>query len=234
METITKQCTKCKEIKEISLYHKSARSKNGFSCICKECTKELSKIYRDKNKDKINKDKKTYRENNIEKVRKQKRESYKKNFEKISVKAKERYPLVKDERVKYLREYYSKNKEELLIKQKAYAEKHKENTKAYKKIWNKTETAILLHKKSKANRRAREKNQGIVTKSELRMLKSKSTKCYWCNCKIGKDYHFDHYVPLSKDGANTIDNLVVSCVSCNYTKKAKDPLVFANSIGRLL
>ena len=59
--------------------------------------------------------------------------------------------------------------------------------------------------------------------------------CYWCNAKLTKDNtHLDHFMPLSKSGLHTIDNLVLSCVCCNLQKHAKDPYQFALEKGRLL
>lgn len=186
---------------------------------CYQCTRDYKKMQREKNN---------------EAIKKQKRESYRRNFGSIAKKAKEKYPLIKEERSLYLKDYYQKNKEKLLLKQKEYTKENYERISKYKKEWSKTENALFLSRKSKANRRSREKSQGTITKKQLQDLKEKTNKCYWCNKKIESIYHFDHYVPISKGGSNTIENIVVSCSSCNLTKNAKDPIIFANSIGRLL
>ena len=68
----------------------------------------------------------------------------------------------------------------------------------------------------------------------LELVKSAKGYCYWCGKRHQKDYHIDHYIPLSKGGSNTIENLVVACKSCNLKKHAKEPIAFANSIGKLL
>lgn len=57
--------------------------------------------------------------------------------------------------------------------------------------------------------------------------------CYWCNIECDEKYHIDHYVPLSKGGTHTIDNLVIACAKCNLTKNAKDPYKFAQTKGKL-
>ena len=46
-----------------------------------------------------------------------------------------------------------------------------------------------------------------------------------------KRYHVDHVIPLSKGGSDGRENIVISCPSCNMSKKDKMPEVFA---GRLL
>ncbi len=78
-------------------------------------------------------------------------------------------------------------------------------------------------------------NGGHVTSKQLRNLKSKSINCYWCSQKLRDgDIHYDHYIPLSKGGRNSIDNIVVSCSFCNLSKHNKMPEAFANTLGRLL
>lgn len=181
--------------------------------------------------------KKQKREENPEIERKYRRDSYKRNSVKINQKAKEKYPLLKEERQKYLKEYYLKNKDKLLEKAKSYFNENREKIKQYKACWSKTESGIINKKKSKANRREREKS-GTITTNDVKSLLAKNNKCYWCGIKIdiktSKSYHLDHYVPLAKGGTNTIENIVLSCCKCNLLKKAKDPIEFANSIGKLL
>lgn len=42
------------------------------------------------------------------------------------------------------------------------------------------------------------------------------------------------YEPLSKGGEHLIENIVLACPHCNMSKHDKDPLEFANKLGRLL
>jgi len=48
-----KQCSKCKEVKPLSEFHKSSISKDGLKGVCKPCKKAVAKIERAKNKDRI-------------------------------------------------------------------------------------------------------------------------------------------------------------------------------------
>lgn len=46
--------------------------------------------------------------------------------------------------------------------------------------------------------------------------------CYYCQTSVSTAaIHFDHIVPLSKGGPHTVENLCVSCASCNLRKQAK-------------
>jgi 5-methylcytosine-specific restriction endonuclease McrA len=47
-------------------------------------------------------------------------------------------------------------------------------------------------------------------------------RCYYCDSKVSTNHiHFDHMIPLSRGGPHSIENLCVSCVLCNLTKKAR-------------
>lgn len=46
--------------------------------------------------------------------------------------------------------------------------------------------------------------------------------CEYCGRSVeGKSVHFDHIVPLSKGGHHSLENLCISCPSCNLRKGAK-------------
>lgn len=63
-----KECTICKEIKELSLFGKSKQYKDNLNCCCKRCNNKKSRTYTKNNKDKISKAKKIYRKDNSEKI----------------------------------------------------------------------------------------------------------------------------------------------------------------------
>lgn len=103
----------------------------------------------------------------------------------------------------------------------------------YQRRYRKTDRGRSITISHLHNRRAKIKN--IVPHSEISNIIRRSKKCYWCGVPLkNKKVHIDHYVPLAKGGLNSIENLVVSCAKCNLTKNAKDPIAFANSIGKLL
>jgi 5-methylcytosine-specific restriction endonuclease McrA len=59
-------------------------------------------------------------------------------------------------------------------------------------------------------------------------------RCAYCPKRLGKFYCVDHIEAASKGGSNDRRNLQLTCRSCNSRKGAKDPIVFAQSLGRLL
>jgi 5-methylcytosine-specific restriction endonuclease McrA len=58
-------------------------------------------------------------------------------------------------------------------------------------------------------------------------------KCHWCGEKVGRFYHVDHVVPLSKGGSNGPENLVIACAFCNISKHDRLPHEWSGSNGRL-
>jgi 5-methylcytosine-specific restriction endonuclease McrA len=47
--------------------------------------------------------------------------------------------------------------------------------------------------------------------------------CFWCKAKIARrDATRDHVIPKSKGGADSIDNFVLSCQSCNNARGDMD------------
>lgn len=122
------------------------------------------------------------------------------------------------------KEYYSKNSEKIKKNKKEYYKKNK--IAIIKKVlyWNQT------HPKERSNymvfvnavRRGRKKaNGGVFTKKEWLLLLDKyDYRCYYCKQKFEK-LSVDHYIPLSKGGKNSIDNIVPACLSCNCKKGNK-------------
>lgn len=66
------------------------------------------------------------------------------------------------------------------------------------------------------------------------ILKAQKSRCAYCRVKLGSKYHVDHIVALAKGGSNDRRNLQVLCQPCNQSKSAKDPIVFAQSLGMLV
>jgi CRISPR/Cas system Type II protein with McrA/HNH and RuvC-like nuclease domain len=63
--------------------------------------------------------------------------------------------------------------------------------------------------------------------------------CYYCGCEMTRVSHtrltacMEHVVPISRGGDNSLENVVISCASCNNRKNNKRPHEWAGS-NRLL
>jgi 5-methylcytosine-specific restriction endonuclease McrA len=81
---------------------------------------------------------------------------------------------------------------------------------------------------------ARASGDGYSRKDLRNLMESQKFKCANCKKITGKSYHVDHIYPISKGGKNEINNIQILCPSCNLSKGAKDPFLWANENGCLL
>ena len=80
-----------------------------------------------------------------------------------------------------------------------------------------------------ANRAARKyRALGVVTGSALRALWRADSRCRYCRIELAwREWTVDHVVPFSRGGANTINNIVMACRSCNSRKATRMPHEYA-------
>lgn len=61
-----KQCTKCKQVKELTEFNKSKHHKDGLKYQCKSCQADYAKYYIQKNKLRLNKHRVEYHKNRLQ------------------------------------------------------------------------------------------------------------------------------------------------------------------------
>ena len=57
---------------------------------------------------------------------------------------------------------------------------------------------------------------------ENQMLVKGDNACAYCDAD-NDNFHWEHIIPKSRGGPDTIDNMVLACPGCNLSKGAKDP-----------
>jgi len=124
--------------KDISLFSRNKRTKDGMRVECKECRKKITKIYRDNNKEKIKSDRdkfiannkdyfRNYAINNKESLKEYRKEYLEINKEKITESKKDYNKNNRTKSNEYLKKYRSENKEKI----KEYYNNSKETRKKY-------------------------------------------------------------------------------------------------------
>lgn len=239
----TKTCACCKQTKPKTEFNKASNTKDKFSVYCKICKRLKDKnrrlqnleVVRQRDRDYManNKEAKAasdskYREANKEKLSQHKKEYYRENFKRLSEKAKQRRLNRTSEEIKRDSEIAHKKYLNESPEQKARRAE-------YGKNYHKTESGKLSSRVNAQKRRANKisTSDGTVTAQALENLKElQNNKCYYCNCELlfteNNKVHLDHYIPLSKGGIHSIENVVWSCSSCNYSKGdtiPNDPLM---------
>lgn len=124
--------------------------------------------------------------------------------DKLAAQARERYKATRAQKLENARRWAEQNPE----KRKEISQNYKHRRRAIERV-------------------------GLSTREFAKWKSAQPKVCHWCGVKCARRYHVDHYVPLSKGGKHETDNLVIACRECNFRKHAKDPLEFANEVGRL-
>lgn len=216
---IVKTCTKCKIEKSKAEFSKRATKKDGLTSQCKSCVREYNKS----NAEAISEHKREYAKTNAKKIADRDREYRHANAAKISAQGREYRQANSEKIAAWMRDHY-----------KANADKFSEYWREYNKA-NPEKRASQGR-----NRRARVRRaEGAHSAADvIAILESQRGLCANCKTKIlksgKKKYHIDHIQPLSKGGSNDKYNLQCLCPRCNLHKSAKDPIKWANSIGKLV
>lgn len=151
----------------------------------------------------------------------------------------------REENLEYYKEYlanYNKiNKDELYDKKKIYISENKLDHLKRRHNWyedNKEEIKARTSQYKKDhpeqyqmynNRRAARKKTSIIEKfTHQDIIDKYGSQCIYCGGSFDK---IDHYIPLSKGGSHTLDNVRPSCEHCNLTKSNKLPDEFIKYKG---
>lgn len=240
---LTKVCTSCKEVLEanLELFHKAAKGKYGLAAKCKKCRSQRKPIKEPKTGHKFcgkclqelplsnsyfrengssttgyfsyclecEKDyKKQYRVNNSEKIKERDRRYYQ-----LNKGNKKEYDAVyrKENKIRisaYSKKYYSINKTELDKKNELW---RKNNPLRYKEI------SRIVAQRRLARKRKLPAN---FTGEQWEMCKMHfDYSCAYCGSESNLEQ--EHFIPLSKGGEYTKDNIIPACDKCNPSKNDK-------------
>jgi 5-methylcytosine-specific restriction endonuclease McrA len=170
---------------------------------------------------------KAYREANPERVRQKAREYYWKDPPKHRT-ATKRW---KENNPEKFRTYLEKRKP----KTKAYREANRDKLNKYYRQWQ-IENKDRVNANVNKRRALKKQSSGQYTADEAKaILVAQKHKCVYCGADLRKvKKHLDHILPLSRGGLNDKTNIQWLCAPCNLQKRDKDPIEWANELGKLL
>ena len=133
------------------------------------------------------------------------------------------------------REWHLKNKDIANASSRKYRANNPEARKESARKWkqsNPDKVNAATHRR-RAKKRAVE---GLYTHDDVRRIYClQKGKCAYCRIALRGKYEIDHIVPLCGGGSNSARNIQLLCRNaCNQSKGAKDPIDFAQSLGRLI
>lgn len=216
LDTPLKRCSKCGEMKPATaeFFTRNKNAPDGLASQCKECRA----AYYAANRKRIIEAAHIWYIANRERRKKYDRAYSAANSNRIVERIRKWREANPERYVENNRARYEANKEQVAKYSRAYRKEHPEVDRAHG-----------------LRRRALKRDaEGAHTATDIQaQYKRQNGKCYYCGQKVGKNYHVDHIVPLSRGGSNGPENLVIACPTCNLRKSDKLPHEWPEG-GRLL
>lgn len=226
-----KHCTKCGEIKPLTEYCLDKRNKDGRGPWCLSCNREIRKKNynanpepkRAKNAEWYKENKEKFRERRNETTqawRAANREHYLEQKREKAAEYRKEFP----ERIRQSnKQWRLAHPEDARIRASEWRKANPERGKESHRAWYKANP--FYHKLAANRRRAlKRKAEGIFTKEQVtRRFDQQTGRCAWCSEQLADLHHIDHLIPLAKGGSNWINNIVISCVFCNSSKRHRLP-----------
>ena len=209
-----KKCTKCGVEKEATTEYflKYKTSKDGLRAACKTCMD----LYYQENKEYIAEQKKQYRQENKEyiadyyqenkeRIAEQKKQYYQENKERIAERSKRHRQENKERIAERAKRYYQENKEYSADRSKRYQQENPEKCAIY----------------SQRRRAWKIRLDSTLTFEQWETIKVVfNNSCAYCG--NDKKIEQEHFIPLSKGGEYTRNNIIPACKSCNSSKQDQD------------
>lgn len=184
-----KICSKCKTWRPIERYRKRLLSLDGYDYVCRECTNAKGREWRAKNKDR---------------VRELNREFYEAN---------------REERKAYHRQYRVGHKDYFDEKIKEFRSENPDYHRDYMRKWSRDNPDKITELDNKRRAFKMGKPKSFTAAEWANLKKLYNYTCLRCGRREPEiKLTADHIVPISKEGAGTIDNIQPLCGSCNTAK----------------
>lgn len=202
MNKTFKVCTICDIPKELEEYCLNKHLKSGRNSSCRECMSKKHKLYREKNKEKIQEYKKKYQVENREKRSAYHREYRNKNKERLKDYERTRRDKNRDKFREYSKEYRKNNIDTIKAREKEYRDSNKEKIKAYGRRYYENNSDRLIEK----NKKYRIENRDKYNESNRKYLRKKRREDPQYRVKMNISRHI--YCKLKSEGRKKDKNSV--------------------------
>ena len=232
METI-KICSKCgKELPATSEYfHNRKDSKDGLRTECKTCKANRAKQHYTQDKVSILSKNKEYRDNHKEQSLAAQRNWVLKNKEKFTATCNRYYKNNqttldeinklwvknnKSARVKHTKKYYENNKAMLCEKGKIRYQNYGPEYAQHKKEYRQGHPELCCMHSQRRRARRRLLPATLTVEQWEQIKKDFDGKCAYCGEELPLEQ--EHFIPVTKGGEYTHNNIIPACKSCNSSK----------------
>lgn len=144
------------------------------------------------------------------------------------------YQRHRERRISHVMERYYENPTARIEQIVKWANENRERVRGNHRSWShKNHGKVYANTR---NQQARRRGAiGTHTQEDIEEIRRmQRNRCAYCPEILGDDYEVDHIVPLKKGGTNFRKNIQLACPSCNKKKNAKDPIIFARLLGKLI
>lgn len=198
MNTPVKRCTKCnRELPATTEYfHQHKPSVDNLHPRCKDCANASRK------------------------------QSYQRHRDTIIEKNLDYYETHREEQRERQRDYRKRNKQTIRQTRQQWCDKNREQMREYHRAYNKEwrdKNRGKLRIVWRLNQFLRRVTGQITEQDVERQYDMQEGLCYWCSNPVGEKYHIDHFIPMSRNGKNVPENIVIACSTCNWSKGKKLP-----------
>lgn len=223
-------CVKCLESKPLDQYGKHAAGRGGLQARCKACLK----VDRAAKADEARARARARHKADPEKARERARAWRVANPEKAREKSRAWYEANRDQARANELAYVEANAAKVAARKKAWHEANRERILEAKRAYQ-AEHGAELYARHREKRRAYQKANPHIWWKDLYVRRAErfgfepevedftkvdviaryGDSCVYCG---GEFEQIDHYVPVSKGGPHTLDNVRPSCAACNNSK----------------
>lgn len=230
-KVLTKICSKCGEEKPATTeyFGKDKRNKDGLNGQCKDCRKEYQSQWYKENKEEAKERQKQHYKENKEEIKEYQKQYFKQYYVENKEKIKEYHKQWRQENKEEIKEYKKQYRKENKEKRNEHQKQHyKENKEYYKQYYK--ENADRYRQRSQKRRAIKKRLPHTLTLDQWEKIKNDfNNECAYCGKteqehreEFNEQLHQEHFIPLSKGGEYTHNNIIPACRSCNTSKNNTD------------